>query len=126
LVVTDCVTATGSLAAVSFLAAAGAAALELPKPGRICGGIFAFNASKMLPALLGAGSVVGAAVVGANSVDSLGVAASSDVTDLAGSTLAGFDSCFSSAGGADAPGVSSSFAKMFQLSFIFIENYFCS
>lgn len=87
----------------------------------------AFNASRMLPALPVVGAaVVGAASLTADSVDSIGVFASLGVADLAGSVLAGFDSCFSSAGGSETPGVSSSFAKMFQLSFIFIEDYFCS
>ena len=117
---------TGSFAEISSLAVLGAVSLELPKPGRIWGGIFAFNASRMLPALLGADAVAalaGAAffwaAVLADSVESFGLGGSFEVAE---STV----SCSSSADGFATPGVSSSFAKIFQLSFIFIEDYSCS
>jgi hypothetical protein len=44
---------------------------------------------------------------------------------LAASLAAGVGSCFFLAGGSETPGVSSNFASLFQLSFIFIEDYFC-
>jgi hypothetical protein len=130
-VVTDCVAAFDLPTDGFSSATLGAAALEPPNPGRIWGGILAFNASKMLPALLCVDAVVGTGVVGEESAgadcfDSLGVFAPLEVADLAGSLLTGSASCFSSAGGSETPGVSSSFARMFQLSFIFIEDYFCS
>lgn len=125
-VASACVAAIDSTGDVSSSATLLAVALELPKPGRICGGILAFNASKMLPALLGVGAVADASVAGASvAADSaalLGVAASLDVGRSAGSEVTGLGSCFSSAGGSVAPGVSSSFARIFQLSFIFIKG----
>lgn len=123
------VSATDSPGDMSSSATRLAVAFGLPKPGRICGGIFAFNASKMLPALLGAGVVAAASLAGASAADDSPTdesAASGGGDCSAGVEVAGFGCCFSSAGGSAAPGVSSSFARIFQLSFIFIKGYFCS
>ena len=74
----------------------------------------------MLPDLFALGFRVSSAVWLFGSVlsgpDAAGVAGS-DVP-VASEAEAGFASCFSSAGGSETPGVSSSLARMFQLSFI--------